>query len=198
MQYKKDLKRFVDLIHKFTGIKKRGLSKYLETSSVKNFIESPLIVHMTDTQFQKLSEIKEIWNLFNNLKNTEDAYRMDSPSKAKEYFKNYVGDFQGIERFICAFLDNNLRILSTKIISIGTVGEAAVYPREIIKEAILQDAKSVIVAHNHPGGKLVASKADIATTIKIEKALNTVDVSCQDHIIVADNKAVSLREEGIF
>lgn len=83
-------------------------------------------------------------------------------------------------------------------ISTGTVNEAPIYPREIVKTALDYNANSVILAHNHPGGSNEASKADIEATQKVIQALNTISVRVIDHIIVADNKYLSLAEKGLL
>lgn len=113
MQYNKDQARLVDLIHKFTGIKKRSLTKYLKDNSVESFLKNPTVIEITETQLQKLAEIRELWGLFENLKN-EEQYTMNSSQKAMDYFKKHIGKFRGKERVAVAFLDRNLNIISTK------------------------------------------------------------------------------------
>ena len=193
MQYNKDQARLVDLIHKFTGIKKRSLTKYLKDNSVESFLKNPTVIEITETQLQKLAEIRELWGLFENLKN-EEQYTMNSSQKAMDYFKKHIGKFRGKERVAVAFLDRNLNIISTKT-TIGTLSEAVIYPREIIKEAILKNASSVIMAHNHPGGTVKASSQDLTITKIIAKACYSIGITLNDHIIVTDQSAVSLKEE---
>lgn len=194
MQYNMDQNRLVHLIHKFTGIKKRGLTKYLKDNSVENFLKNPTeLIEITEPQLQKLAEIRELWGLFENLKN-EEQYIMNSSQKAIDYFKKHIGKFRGKERVVCAFLDTNLKVISTKT-TIGTVSSSIVYPREIVKEAILRNASSVIMAHNHPGGTLRASSQDLQITKIIAKACYSIGITLNDHIIVTDQSAVSLKEE---
>ena len=64
----------------------------------------------------------------------------------------------------------------------GTINQSYVYPREILKEALFNDASSVIFAHNHPGGSLEPSKDDIKMTERLVETLSTVDIKVIDHI----------------
>ncbi|NLD45776.1 MAG: DNA repair protein [Clostridiaceae bacterium] len=196
MQYDEDKKRFAELLYKFTGIKKSTISDYLKENTIKSLIENPTVLKITDKQLQKLLELKELRNTTDNLKTHDKQYILHSSILAQEYFKELMKGFQDKERFICAFLDSGNRVISTKVMSSGTVNESPVYPREIVKEAILRNANSVILAHNHPGGRLSPSHADLEVTNNIIAALGTINVNCPDHIIVADNQSVSLAERG--
>lgn len=121
---------------------------------------------------------------------------MNSSTKAGEYFKEYFKGMKDKELFVCAFLDSQNHIMHTKVVSVGTVNEAPVYPREITKLAIQYDANSVVLAHNHPGGSIEASLPDKAVTEKIANALATQNISVIDHIIVGENGYSSFVEKG--
>ena len=69
---------------------------------------------------------------------------------------------------------------------------------KIVETALENKASSVIMAHNHPGGTIMPSREDINATMKVKKALDTVDIRLNDHIIVADKDYCSLLEEGYF
>lgn len=198
MQYTDDKKRFAFLLSKFTRIKESEILDCLKENNVKALIENPTILKITEIQRQKFFEIKELHNLIDNLKLNEKQYVLRSSSSARDYFKNYLKDLQDKERFACAFLDNSNRVISTKIMSAGTVNESPVYPREIAKEAVLCNAASVILAHNHPGGSESPSQADVHVTNRIVEALATLSIKCADHIIVTDISTTSLAERGLI
>lgn len=80
----------------------------------------------------------------------------------------------------------------------GNNNETHVYIPEIVKVALRNDAKSVVIAHNHPSGDLTPSQADIDVTIDLFKALKTVEIDLIDHIIVGGGDYVSLRKLGVF
>ena len=80
----------------------------------------------------------------------------------------------------------------------GTIDGASVYPREIVREALLLNAKSIIVAHNHPSGILEPSNADKRITRRIIEACNVLDINLLDHILVSKLGAMSFAERGML
>jgi DNA repair protein RadC len=198
-QYKIDVLRFSDILSKHTGISKTKIDEFIKNNPVNNIFEHPGSICSTTTQLNKIQELKELHSLYNNLKlEDQERYSITSSHKAVEYFKNYFADVKDKELFVCAFLDNQNNIISTKVMSEGTVNEAPVYPREIVKEAILNDANAVILSHNHPGGSISPSIADKDVTMKIVEALKTVNIKTIDHIIVGNDKACSFAERGLM
>ena len=97
-----------------------------------------------------------------------------------------------------ALLNNQSKLISLETVSRGTINEASVYPREIVKTVLSMNAKSVIMAHNHPSASLDPSTQDIEVTKKISQALKTISVSVVDHIIVAENRYTSFAEQGLL
>ena len=100
------------------------------------------------------------------------------------------------EVFACLFLDSKHRLIVFEELFTGTIDAASVYPREVVKRALANNAAAVILAHNHPSGVATASRADIAITAKLKAALDLVDIRVLDHIIVGDGETVSLAETG--
>lgn len=96
------------------------------------------------------------------------------------------------ERFFAFFLDARHRVIAHEELFRGTLDQVSVYPREIVKAALMHNAAAVIVAHNHPSGKAVFSLVDRAMTDLIRKALNLVGVSLLDHFLVSGNCVMSL------
>ena len=103
-----------------------------------------------------------------------------------------------IETFGCVFLDVRHRILAFEVISEGTVDRAAVYPREIVRRVIDQNATAVIFCHNHPSGQPDPSEADIALTSQLQACLALIDVTVLDHFIVAGNHCLSFADLGLI
>ena len=163
-QYNKDSKRFVELFSKFTGIRNTKVSKFLVNSNIGDLCEHSTALNISDTQLENIKSLKELSNLYSNLKSNYKAYTMNSSIKSGEYFVNFFKGMKEKEMFVCAFLDNQNNIIHTEIVSKGTVNTAPVYPREITKLALQYDANSVILSHNHPGGSLDPSNQDKTTT----------------------------------
>jgi len=196
-QYDIDKDQFVELFSKFTGLSKTKIYKFLEDNSISTLFEHPTSIDATESQIKKIDQLKELRNLYKNLKSQDKVYLLNSSQKAGEYFKEYFADSKDKERFACSFLDNSNRIIATKVVSTGTINEAPVYPREILKSALLYDSSSVILAHNHPGGSLSPSPQDIMVTELIGDALATLKISVVDHIIVGDDDFTSFAQNGL-
>ena len=95
-------------------------------------------------------------------------------------------------------LDDKKRLIKAEVITKGTISAAAISVRKIVDAAISNNATGVILAHNHPGGVAIPSPNDVAVTRKIYLALNSIDITLHDHIVVAGDDYVSLRESGNF
>jgi DNA repair protein RadC len=80
----------------------------------------------------------------------------------------------------------------------GSLTQTMVYPREVAKTALALGADGVVLAHNHPGGTVKPSQADIKLTRALQEALALIDVAVRDHIIVAQGKYLSMAEEGLL
>lgn len=90
------------------------------------------------------------------------------------------------EHFIALYLDGEHKIVSHSIVSIGTVSQALVHPREVFQPAIAAGACSVIVAHNHPSGSLEPSQQDRNVTKALKSAAEVLSVKLLDHVIFND------------
>jgi DNA repair protein RadC len=105
-----------------------------------------------------------------------------------------------IERFYLLCLDTNYQLRHISLVTEGTTNETAVYPREIVKEALLHNADAVILAHNHPGGSLRPSQKDVEVTRKIIEGLEFIEIKVIDHIIAAGDRyySFSAREQHVY
>ncbi|MGN5150888.1 RadC family protein [Aeromonas enteropelogenes] len=100
------------------------------------------------------------------------------------------------EVFSILFLDNQHRILAYEELFRGTLSSASVYPREVVKRALALNAAALMLVHNHPSGHPEPSRADIEITQRLQSALSLVDIRTLDHLVVASNGVVSLKERG--
>lgn len=95
-------------------------------------------------------------------------------------------------------LDTKNNITGIFTVSIGSLNSSIVHPREVFKRAVLQNAASIIICHNHPSGDPVPSQEDINITKRIYDAGKILGIELLDHIIIGDNKYTSLKEKGVF
>ena len=100
------------------------------------------------------------------------------------------------EVFACLFLDNKHRMIAFEELFRGTIDGANVYPREVVKQALVNNAAAVIFAHNHPSGVAEPSQADHNITQRLKSALELVDIRVLDHIVIGDGETVSFAETG--
>lgn len=122
---------------------------------------------------------------------------LSSPDATREFLKIILAQ-EHREQFIIIFVDNQNGVIGSSILFQGTIDCAAVYPREIVKAVLENNAAAVILAHNHPSGCAEPSRADIQITEKIVTALNTIDVKVLDHLIVGGTLTISLAERGMI
>lgn len=122
---------------------------------------------------------------------------INSSSKAGEYALSlFAGRIY--EAFFTICLDSQNRVNHAALVHEGTINEAPVYPRIIVETALRHKANSVILAHNHPGGSLKPSSADIEVTKKIYAALKPISIHVVDHVITAGDRYISFAEQGIM
>lgn len=100
------------------------------------------------------------------------------------------------EVFAALFLDNHFRMIQFEKLFFGTINNATIYPREVVKRALYHNASALIVAHNHPSGIAEPSQADIEVTTLLKRALELVEIKLLDHFIIGDSTALSLAERG--
>jgi DNA repair protein RadC len=151
---------------------------------------------ITETQKRKLTLVFELARKL-TVAQMKDKEVMDSSTRAGEYFRRLLAT-KAVEEFTVALLNAQNKLMKTVTISKGTVNETAVYPREIVKLVILNNAHTVILAHNHPGGSTKPSQADISTTKNIKAALDTLNIKVLDHIIVSGDRYISFAEQGLL
>jgi DNA repair protein RadC len=117
------------------------------------------------------------------------------PAQTMNYLRARLRDYEH-EVFACLMLDNRNRVIALRELFRGTVDGASVYPREVVKQALADNAAAVIFAHNHPSGVCEPSQADIRITERLRQALALVDIRVLDHVIVGDG-VTCLSERGL-
>lgn len=102
------------------------------------------------------------------------------------------------ERFHVLYLDRKNRLISDERLAIGTVDHVPVYPREVVKRALLLNAMAILLVHNHPAGDPAPSEADITMTKQVQEACAVLGITLHDHIVVGAGREFSLRAEGMI
>ena len=102
------------------------------------------------------------------------------------------------EHFVAIFLNARNQVIKTDTISIGSLNASLVHPRELYAPAVGISAASVILAHNHPSGDVTPSKEDISLTKRMVQAGQIMGIEVVDHLIVASDKFLSMKEANVF
>ena len=118
-----------------------------------------------------------------------------SPEDGYELLKPFLAD-KDREHFIVVSLDTKNQPVSINVCHIGSLNASLVHPREVMKSAILSNAASILVGHNHPSGKPEQSKEDVEVTRRLVEAGKIIGIDVIDHIIVGDETYTSLKEKG--
>ncbi len=157
--------------HDLINIKGVGSAK---ASIILSFLELSKRINMEETSI-------------NNIK-------LNDPLKVFDYFKYRVNKDQ--EEFYCIYLDAKKKVISYKLLFIGTVNHSMVHPRDIFKEAYKLNAAFIICVHNHPSGDVYPSLDDINVTKRILEIGNLMGIKLIDHIIISENNYYSFLENG--
>lgn len=169
-----------------------NLSQIL-TASEEEFCLGAGLGRVSFVQLQAMLELSQR-HMFEQL---EERDALTSSELTRQYLRARLRHYEH-EVFACLYLDNQHRVVKLEELFSGTIDGAAVYPREVVKRCLHNNAAAVIFAHNHPSGIAEPSQADIGITARLKAALNTIDVRVLDHIVVGRSEAVSFAERGLL
>ncbi len=163
-----------------------------------------------EAQIEDLKEIKGIGdkNVF-GLKITQAVSRryladkvidkdfIHSAEEVMEYLKHNMRD-KNKEVFLVIYLNGRNQVLKMEELFEGTLTTSAVYPREVIKRALANNAAALVFVHNHPSGNSNPSQDDIALTKQLKQATEAIDIYIHDHLIIANNDVYSFADHGLI
>ncbi|MFB5678072.1 RadC family protein [Paenibacillus terreus] len=189
---------FIQSVHKLTQIPLRKLERYGTSNNLMNVLERPLTLEPTELQLKKLEQLNAFLRAYRILKWEEENAKqvIRSPHDAGSYFNALLEGIRDRERFMVAFLDNGNHIIETRTLAVGSIDQAPIYPRFILKAALNSDCSSIILAHNHPGGSMKPSAEDLLLTKRLVDIFNPLNINILDHIIIGNKGFVSLAELG--
>lgn len=114
-----------------------------------------------------------------------------------DYLKASMGQLK-LEQFRVIFLNKKNILIADEALSQGTIDQAIIYPREIIKRALFHEAGAIILVHNHPSGSSQPSKMDIDLTNKLVESCAVVNIAIHDHVIIAGNEYFSFKSNMLL
>ncbi|MEH7010524.1 DNA repair protein RadC [Neobacillus niacini] len=165
--------------------------RLLKTATLEEMTEIKGIGQAKAIQILAAVEIgRRIANL-----NYTDRYVIRSPEDGANYVMNDMR-FLSQEHFVCLYLNTKNQVLHKQTIFIGSLNASIVHPREVFREALKRSAASIICLHNHPSGDPAPSREDIEVTKRLVECGKMIGIDVLDHLIIGENKFVSLKEKG--
>lgn len=159
-------------------------------------------MRVNELQKEGLSEIQSqqilaAFQLANKLSKSkrEERLTIRSPENAAKYLIQLI-QYKKQEHFHCLYLNTKNQVIHERTVFIGSLNASIVHPREVYKEAFKHSAASIIVAHNHPSGDPTPSREDIDVTKRLIEVGEVMGIECLDHIVVGDDRYISLKEKG--
>ena len=150
---------------------------------------------MAKSQVQEDAVIAEAIAIL--LRRANRGKSMSSPDVCRKYWSVALSGLD-YEVFCVAYLDSQNRLIAMEQLFRGTLAQTSVYPREVVKGALRNNAAALIFAHNHPSGVCEPSRADELITVALKQALALVDIRVLDHFIIAGTKTLSFSERGLI
>ena len=125
-------------------------------------------------------------------------FRLHTPEKVVRFITDRLPELtkEAREHFLVVLLNTNLEPIDLVVVSIGTLDNSLVHPREVFRPAIASSANSIILAHNHPSGNLEPSQQDLAITRQLVEAGKLIQIAVLDHLIISTTGYRSLKEHG--
>ena len=127
----------------------------------------------------------------------DDKNKITDKEVLLSFLRNKIG-YKDVEKFYVIYLSSSNEVIAFEESSSGTLDRSSIYPREIYKRVIMENAKSIIIAHNHPSGNTCPSKCDIDITNEITKGLKNFGALLLEHIIITRDSYFSFLEEGLI
>ena len=176
-----------DLLSETKGLRKLDSLSYPEMSSVKGI------------GLAKFAQIKAALEIGKRLLRETNLpkKKIHNAADLANYYGPCMRDLRK-EKFIAILLDVKNKIIRDIDISVGSLTESIVHPREVLKEIIKESAASVIFLHNHPSGESNPSKNDLDITDRLVEACDIIGVRVLDHIILGEDNHFSFAQEGLL
>ena len=165
------------------------LDSEFDTLTLKRLLEVHGLGKVKAMQILSAVELSRRYLIQQNIKISaaEDVY---------QELKAYTNKKQ--EYFLSITLDGASHVIETRVVSIGTLNQSLVHPREVFSDAITDRAAGIIIAHNHPSGQLVPSIEDKRVTKRLKEVGTLMGIELLDHLILSREGYFSFREEGIL
>ena len=174
-----------------------------EYNSVPNFINNYSVEDILKIKglgkgtITKLEALWELYNRFSINKKLEKNYIISKPEDIYDLVKDDMKYFEQ-EHFRILMLNTKNIVINIKDIFIGASNSSVIETRKVFKEALKYNAKNITICHNHPSGDPNPSKEDVNISLRIKEAGKIIGIDLLDHIIIGDNRFISLKYKGVI
>ena len=183
-------------------------TKPIAKELINKFKNFPAVLNADINDLQNIKGIKDRSAQFIKILKEIISYLFEERAKNEEiqftklvdlvdYLKATIGGNKN-EVLRILYLNSQNKLIHSENLSEGTVTETVAFPRRVVEGALKNNATSVIIAHNHPGGIPEPSENDNSITEQIKNALKTVNISLQEHVIIADSGFYSYRQNSFL
>ena len=193
-----------ELLSIILGIKPETIKEAIaEYNSVPNFINNYSVKDILKIKglgkgtITKLEALWELYNRFSINKKLEKNYIISKPEDIYDLVKDDMKYFEQ-EHFRILMLNTKNIVINIKDIFIGASDSSVIETRKVFKEALKYNAKNITICHNHPSGDPDPSKEDVNISLRIKEAGKIIGIDLLDHIIIGDNRFISLKDIGVI
>ena len=193
-----------ELLSIILGIKPETIKEAVaEYNSVPNFINNYSVKDILKIKglgkgtITKLEALWELYNRFSINKKLEKNYIISKPEDIYDLVKDDMKYFEQ-EHFRILMLNTKNIVINIKDIFIGASDSSVIETRKVFKEALKYNAKNITICHNHPSGDPNPSKEDVNISLRIKEAGKIIGIDLLDHIIIGDNRFISLKYKGVI
>jgi DNA repair protein RadC len=172
------------------------INKYKTLDRIVHAKENDLLELVSESTACKVLNAKLLIQKVLESRITEKQITLSSPDTVAHYLQQMIG-YSDRENFCVIYLDIRNNLISSEVLFSGDINKSVVHVRYLCRKALLNNAVSVILSHNHPSGKVDPSISDIDITKHVKKSLKLIDIEVLDHIIVSEKNYYSFREKRL-
>ena len=191
--------RYIAAYAHIIGVQEAVVTEYAERKGLAALVDNAYQLLETPEQQAKHKAFLDLYRMSSSL--TRDNPILSSPSAAAGYMHTVIDQVHDKESMVVVFLNTKNRVIDYEQVSVGTINNSVIHPREIFRNAILNKAVSVLLCHNHPSGELTPSDEDLAATKALKEAGEMLGIPVVDHIIITGlnrDAVYSFRAHGIL
>jgi len=192
MQMREDEERLAELFSQAARIPRSKIDTAMESNSITEILAMTGLLAPTREELKRIYCLLEFKNLYVMLDKATAKYKMKTPEAVFNYLQPMMGDLAH-EQVVALMLDTRFQLIKRVILAEGAGNSACIDTSKLARAALLYNARTVILAHNHPSAVTDPSREDIVTTRHLALALNLVGIDVGDHVIVGKNGFTSFK-----